>query len=148
GPTATAATVDAMASIGQDFDGRWYPGLDDYLLTRWGPEAEDNARLWWWGVLVNRSFPPVGGCQLRVHGGDEVLWVNDAFSGRAFLWLDGPGKAVVGTPFGATVTATAQSTAVADAIGAPYAGAQVAAVTADGRPAPAGVVSAGASGPD
>src|SRR5690349_10945366 len=28
GPTATGATVDAMTSIGQSFDGNWYPGFD------------------------------------------------------------------------------------------------------------------------
>ena len=110
GPTATAATVDAMTTIGQGFDGQWYPGFDDYFLTRWGPDAEDNGKAWWWGILVNRVFTPVGGCQFRVQSGDEVLWVYDAFSSRRFLWLAAPPTTTVGAPTTVTVTSTASST--------------------------------------
>jgi hypothetical protein len=135
GPTLTAATVDAMASIGEDFDGDWHPGFDDYFITRWGPDAENGAEGWWWGVLLNRQLTATGGCQTRVAGGDEVLWAYDAFSGRPFLWLEGPAEMTVGVP--ATVTVTAgPGTAPAD--GAPYAGARVEAVGVDGRAAPEG----------
>lgn len=148
GPTPTAATVDAMASLGLDFDARWYPGFDDYFITRWGPEAESDADQWWWGILVNRSFTPIGGCQFRVGGGDEVLWVNDAFNGRPFLWLDGPRKVLVDVPFDVTVTATRQSTSGDDPDGEPYEAAQVTAVTVNGRAAAGGIADPGASGAD
>ncbi|MDO8212201.1 hypothetical protein [Conexibacter sp. CPCC 206217] len=148
GPTATAATVDAMASIGQGFDARWYAGFDDYFLTRWGTEAENDAKQWWWGIVVNRSFTPVGGCQFRVGTGDDVLWVNDAFNGRAFLWLAGPAKALLDAPYDADVSATRPSTEGDDPVGDAYAGARVSAVTANGRPAPAGAADAGDSGSD
>ena len=151
GPTATGATVDALASIGQDFDGDWYAGFDDYFVTRLGPEAEDNGRLWWWGILVNRAFSPVGGCQVQVHDGDEVLWVLDAFSNRPFLWLAGPGSAPtvgVGQPLSVTVTSTTASTSQDQASGSPYAGARVEAVDENGQPAAAGIVDGGVSGAD
>ena len=35
--------------------------------------------------LVNNVFTSVGGCQYQLDGGDEVLWVYDAFSGRPRL---------------------------------------------------------------
>ncbi len=63
GPTATAAAVDALATLGQAFDGQWYPGFDDYYVAQLGPEREDNDAAQWWGVLVNRRFTPLGGCQ-------------------------------------------------------------------------------------
>lgn len=98
GPTPTAASVDAMEIIGETFDGNWYDGYEDYFLTRWGGEAEDNANGWWWGILVNEDFTPVGGCQARIQGGDRVLWINDAFSGRPMLKLEGPATVTVGEP--------------------------------------------------
>jgi hypothetical protein len=87
GPTPTTASVDAMELIGEDFDGDWYPGYDDYFIERWGPDAEDAASAAYWGILVNGMFTPVGGCQFLAEAGDEVLWVYDAFTGRQMLWL-------------------------------------------------------------
>jgi hypothetical protein len=85
GPSATAASVDAMSLIGETFDGRWYPGYDDYFITRWGPdsEAEDMS----WGILINNVYTSVGGCQYELSAGDEVLWVYDAFQSRPLLAL-------------------------------------------------------------
>ena len=90
GPTPTAATVDAMAGIGQDFDGQWYPGFEDYFVTRFGPDAENAGAFEHWGLLVNRVFTSVGGCQYRLAAGDLAMWVYDAFNGRPLLRLDGP----------------------------------------------------------
>jgi len=147
GPTATSATVDAMATIGQDFDGTWYPGYDDYFIARWGPEAEDDAKGWWWGALVNWSFTSIGGCQLQVGTGDEVLWVNDAFSGRRFLRLDGAATAVADAPYAARVRSSALTTAGGDATADPQPDAVVVGVDANGQPAPDAVVE-GTSGLD
>ncbi|MBB4663440.1 hypothetical protein [Conexibacter arvalis] len=152
GPTATAATVDAMETLRSDFDGNWTPGFDDYFITRFG--AESDGATHWWGILVNRVFTPVGGCQFQVRAGDEVLWVNDAFSSRPFLWLDGPNgadgiaTAIVGQPLTVTVTSTDSSTEVNQTTGPPYAGAVVAAVDADGQTAPADVAVPATSGAD
>lgn len=90
GPTPTAATVDGMSLSGEDFDGNWYPGFDDYFITRFGPDLEDGDAGAWWGVLVNGEYTPVGGCQFPMQPDDIVIWTYDAFSGRPFLRLDGP----------------------------------------------------------
>jgi len=87
GAAATAATSDAMRVLGQTFDGRWYGQWEDYFLERWGPDAQDVAAAEYWGLLVNNAFTDVGGCQYQLDGGDEVLWVYDAFDGRARLLL-------------------------------------------------------------
>lgn len=87
GPTPTAASVDAMSIVGEDFDGTWYPGYDDYFITRWGPVAQNATLSQYWGLLVNNVFSNVGGCQYQVDGGDEVLWAYDAFKERPLLAL-------------------------------------------------------------
>ena len=84
-PTPTAASADAMALIGETFDGKWYDGFDDYFITRFGPDAEVGAKSW--GILVNDTFTSVGGCQYQLDEGDEVLWIYNAFTGRPSLAL-------------------------------------------------------------
>jgi hypothetical protein len=116
GPTPTAAAVDAMAILGEDFDGRWYADpFEDYLVERWGPDAEDEGAGEFWGVGVNNVFTSVGGCQYQLDGGDEVLWAYDAFTGRPRLGLYPAGysggavtltaSAELGEPFGVVVEA-------------------------------------------
>jgi hypothetical protein len=85
GPTPTAASVDAMSLIGETFDGQWYPVYDDYFITRWGPDREEQGMSW--GVLVNNVFTSVGGCQYELRTGDEVLWAYNAFASKPFLAL-------------------------------------------------------------
>jgi hypothetical protein len=84
-PTPTAAAADGMALAGETFDGKWYPGFNDYFITRFGPDAENEGKSW--GILVNNTFTNVGGCQYQLDGGDEVLWVFNAFDFRPFLAL-------------------------------------------------------------
>jgi len=104
GPTPTAAAVDAMGLIGEDFDGRWYPGFDDYLVERWGPDAQEPEASAYWGLLVNGILTPVGGCQWQDAPGDEVLWAYDAFTGRSFLRLSAVATTVeVGQPLEVSV---------------------------------------------
>jgi hypothetical protein len=86
-PTPTAAAADALGLIGETFDGQWYPGFDDYFITRWGPDPQNPGESAYWGILVNDTFTNVGGCQYQLDGGDEVLWVYDAFKGRPDLAL-------------------------------------------------------------
>jgi hypothetical protein len=115
GPTPTAASVDAMAILGEGFDGDWYGSgsFDDYFITQWGPEREDVGEGDYWGVAVNNVFTSVGGCQYQLDAGDEVIWVYDAFGGRPQLVLY-PGdysggsvqltaKATLDVPFEVTV---------------------------------------------
>jgi len=85
GPTPTAAAADALSLIGETFDGEWYPGFEDYLIKRWGPDKEENGESW--GLVVNNVFTNVGGCQYQLSSGGEVLWVYNAFQHRPFLAL-------------------------------------------------------------
>lgn len=116
GPTPTAASVDAMSILGLGFDGDWYAApFEDYFVTQWGPERQSTAEAEFWGLVVNNVFTSVGGCQYQLDGGDEVLWIYDAFSGRPRLLLY-PGdysggavpltaKATLGVPFEVEVDA-------------------------------------------
>jgi hypothetical protein len=85
GATSTAASADAMSLIGETFDGKWYAGFEDYFITRWGPDEEEEGMSW--GIIVNNVFTNVGGCQYELKEGDEVLWAYNAFSFRPFLAL-------------------------------------------------------------
>lgn len=149
GATATGATATAMESHGQTFDGNWTPGYDDYFITEFGGDREDTNEGWWWGVLINKRFIPVGGCQYQVTDGDEVLWVNDAFSKRSLLWLtqDTSGNAVVGQPHTVFVGGSVPAVPEGDEIGVeepkkPYAGATVSEVDLTGNIMAAPTVSA------
>jgi hypothetical protein len=87
GSTPTISAVDAMRIIGETFDGQWYPGYDDYFITRWGADEQDPVEGAYWGILVNDVFTNVGGCQYELHEDDEVLWIYDAFEERGNLAL-------------------------------------------------------------
>lgn len=131
GPTATGATVDALAITGRDFDGLWYAGYEDYFLQRWGPDREDPNTGAYWGITVNDRFTPVGGCQFRVRDGDRVLWVYDAFSARPFLKLTGAGAAAVDEEVTVTVRRLSGAMDGAPHDEAPAAGVTVAPVSTD-----------------
>jgi hypothetical protein len=102
GATPTAASADAMSLLGETFDGQWYPGYDDYFITRWGPDEQDPVEAAYWGILVNDVFTSVGGCQYELHENDEVLWVYDAFKERASLALFPGGDTASRPPLTAT----------------------------------------------
>jgi hypothetical protein len=78
--TATLASVEAMESIGESFDGKWYESLGDYFITRWGPDAQEPATGAYWGILVDERYTSVGGCQYELDESDEVLWIWNAFA--------------------------------------------------------------------
>jgi hypothetical protein len=87
GASATGATVEGLRSQGLDFDAKWFPGFDDYYITRFGPDAEDLGAYLYWGILIDDVFTDVGGCQAQVLDGTRVLWAYDAFHERGFLKL-------------------------------------------------------------
>jgi hypothetical protein len=103
-PTPTAAAADAMTLAGETFDGQWYDGFNDYFITRFGPDAEKEGKSW--GILVNNTFTSVGGCQYQLDGGDEVLWVFNAFTARPFLALFPAAAHYTAGPRPLTATAT------------------------------------------
>jgi hypothetical protein len=86
-PTPTAVSADGMSLVGETFDGKWYDDLEDYFLTRWGPDTQNVGAAAYWGILVNNGFTNVGGCQYPLDASDEVLWIYDAFKSRPTLAL-------------------------------------------------------------
>lgn len=99
-PTPTVASADAMSLIGESFDGRWYPGYNDYFITRWGADSEEEGMSW--GMLVNNVFSDVGGCQYQLRAGDEVLWAYNAFDHQPLLALYPVGDTSGARPLTAT----------------------------------------------
>ncbi len=85
GPTPTAAAADAMALDSQSFDGRWSSGFEDYLITRWGSEGEGEGESW--SLFDNDALANVGGCQLELGDGAQVLWKLGLPTARPLLML-------------------------------------------------------------
>jgi hypothetical protein len=118
GATATGAAVEGLRTAGMDFDAKWFPGFDDYYLSRLGPDAEDGNTYTFWGVLVDDAFADVGGCQAQVVDGDRVLWAYDAFHARGFLKLAVAGdSAATPTPTATVVTGQPLTVSVTRAYG-------------------------------
>jgi hypothetical protein len=112
GVTPTAVSADAMALIGQTFDGRWYKQYEDYFVTRFGPDAANPTTEADWGILADNTFTDVGGCQLQLGGGDEVLWIYDAFKNRPELALFPEAAGYTSGPRPLTVKGVAPNEAV------------------------------------
>jgi hypothetical protein len=119
-PTATAALDDGARLNNFTWDADWFASFNDFIVTRVAGEAATSSQFWGFGV--NFKFATVGGCQARVHQGDEVLWIFDAFSKAHVLKLAGPSAATTGAPVTVTVT---------NGDGAPIAGATVGGVQTD-----------------
>jgi hypothetical protein len=85
GATPTAAAADAMSIVGETFNGVWEK--EDFKITRWGPDSANVAEGEFWGVLVDQTLTSVGGCQVELAPGDQVLWMYNAFAGEPFLTL-------------------------------------------------------------
>jgi hypothetical protein len=103
GPTPTAALADASKIGAFTWDGRWGRSLEDYLITRIGPDQQ--AERWAdgrWSLIVNGIYTETAGCQEQVKDGDEVLW---AFGkGGAALQVTEVGSIRVGEPVRVRVT--------------------------------------------
>src|SRR3954447_13347002 len=113
GPTGTAALDDGSRLGHFSWDGTYDSGFDDYLVSRIGPDSSNSSQFW--ALLVNSQFSQVGGCQQRVHQGDEVLWAFDGFSKQHVLRLGGPGAATTGQPVSVRVTDGQNGSSVAGA---------------------------------
>ncbi|MFG1607942.1 hypothetical protein [Actinoplanes sp. NPDC049265] len=115
GATPTSALDDASKAAGFTWDATYSTSFDDFLVTRVGGDAQTATQFW--GILVNGALTPVGGCQVVLHRGDEVLFAFDAFAKNQVLSLRGPGTVHAGRT--ATYVVTDRST------GARVAGASV-----------------------
>jgi hypothetical protein len=110
----TAALDDAHVVDG--WHGTWGSSFEDFLVDRVGPDAGSSLTTYW-GSVLNFQPTPRGGCQMRVTGGDQVLFAFGDVYGQPLLRLDGPGKVKTGDP--------ARLTVADGKTGAPVAGAEV-----------------------
>jgi hypothetical protein len=100
GPTPTAALDDVAKQHGFTIDGNYGNfGIDDYFLDRIaGDSLDPNSE--YWSLWINFGFADLGGCQQRIHQGEDVLWGYAAFSGNSSgdraLKLTGPASATTG----------------------------------------------------
>jgi hypothetical protein len=104
GPTATAALDDAARQAGFTFDGEYGNfGIDDYFFTRIAHDTRDESSEFW-SLWTAFAFSDKGGCQKRVHQGDDVLWALIPFATDRALRLEGPTTATTGEPVAVRVT--------------------------------------------
>lgn len=104
GPTATAALDDAARQAGFTFDGEYGNfDIDDYFFTRIAQDTRDESSEFW-SLWIDFGFSDTGGCQKRVHQGDDVLWALIPFAADRALRLTGPPSATTGQPVSVKVT--------------------------------------------
>jgi hypothetical protein len=127
--TPTTALHDAALASGLAFDAEWFgSGLSnanpgDFFVTQVGSDVNENSAPFdSWGYAVNHTTAPVGGCQIALAPGGEVLWAYNYFNLSHQLSLSGPASVNAGTPFAVHV--------VDGQTGEPISGAAIGEVTA------------------
>jgi hypothetical protein len=116
--TPTSALHHAALSTGLEFNAEWSTSYGDFLVTQVGPDInEDKEPFASWGYAVNDTTAPVGGCQIALAPGNEVLWAYNYFNLKHLLSLTGPTSANEGSPITVHV--------VDGQTGAPIAGATI-----------------------
>jgi hypothetical protein len=105
--TPTTALHDAALASGLPFDAKWYgsgkeedenPG--DFFITQVGEDTNQPSSPYAsWGYAVNDTTAPVGGCQIALAPGSEVLWAYNYDNLKHLLSLSSSATASVGVPF-------------------------------------------------
>lgn len=100
GGTPTSALHDAALAAGLPFDAEWFSSSGDFFVSRVGADANQSAPPFdSWGFAVNNTTAPVGGCQVALAPGNEVLWAYNYFNLKHLLGISGPATAGAGVPF-------------------------------------------------
>jgi len=97
GPTVTGALDDAARAAGLGWTGRWSSSSGDFLIDGIAGEAATPSGPW--TILLNGVPTPVGGCSMKVAGGDSVLFARDVVFQTMTLGLSGPARVEPGEPF-------------------------------------------------
>lgn len=95
--TPTDALRTAALASGLAFNAEWSTEFGDFDVTQVGSDADNSNEFW--GYAVDDTTAPVGGCQIALAPGNEVLWAFNYFGLEHLLSLSGPSTANVGTPF-------------------------------------------------
>jgi hypothetical protein len=103
GATPTDALYDAALAQHLALDAKWE--LNDFKIEQIGEDIANSANNGeYWGYSVDYTTAEVGGCQVRLAPGSEVLWAYNFFGLPHLLSLSGPASVNVGTPFTVHVT--------------------------------------------
>ena len=80
--------------------------LHDFEVTQVGTDVNGGEAEGFpsWGYAVNFTTAEVGGCQIRLAPGSEVLWAYNFFGLPHLLSLAGPASVNADTPFTVHVT--------------------------------------------
>jgi hypothetical protein len=105
--TPTTALHDAALAGGFAFDAKWFgsgPGNTgdpgDFFVTKLGTDENGGPPTFpSWGFAVNYTTAVVGGCQIALAPGSEVLWAYNYFNLTHLLDLSAPASAGSGAPF-------------------------------------------------
>lgn len=124
GATVTTALDAAARKAHFSWAATWYSSPPDFLVTAIGPFAGGSSTFW--SAVLNYKTLPVGGCQVEVHTGDQVLWYF-ASTQKYDLELIGPKH--VGSGHALKLKVLAYSTS------APYASRPAASASVDGHKA-------------
>ncbi len=101
----TAALYDAAIAQHLQFDAFWSTEFKDFNVSQVGEDIANSANNGeYWGYAVNFTTAELGGCQIRLAPGSEVLWAYNFFGLPHLLSLTGPKSVNVGTPFTVHVT--------------------------------------------
>jgi len=117
-PTALRAPTPttALADSGVSWDATWSPTFFDFFVSRVGTDVNQPvAPFASWGVAVNYAGLQVGGCQVGLSSGQDVLWAYDFFNKTHLLRLTGPTTASVGGAITVNVVDGRNGTPVAGA---------------------------------
>jgi hypothetical protein len=100
GAPPTAVLYDAATAQGLALDGTWSESLHDFEITQVGEDISNNGGNGeYWGYAVDFTTAEVGGCQIRLSPGSEVLWAYNFFGLTHLLSLSGPSTVQAGVPF-------------------------------------------------
>lgn len=98
--TPTTALRDGALADGLVFNAKWSVSLGDFLVTQVGSDVNEEKEPYdSWGYAVNDTTAPVGGCQIALAPGSEVLWAYNYFNLHHLLSLTGPASVDAGVPF-------------------------------------------------
>lgn len=93
----TGALDDALREAGKSWRGEWSNSSGDFLVT--SVAGEDATTSGPWTILLNGVPTPVGGCSMKVVGGDRVLLARDVVFRTMTLAIHGPASVDPGESF-------------------------------------------------
>jgi hypothetical protein len=120
--TPTTALHDAAIEDGLAFNAEWFGNKEhggnpgDFFVSQVGPDINETSSPFdSWGYAVDDTTAPVGGCQIALAPGGEVLWAYNYNNLVHLLSLSGPSSVNTGTSFVVHVTDGQTGQAIAGA---------------------------------